>query len=394
MVATPMDAPLDSSGGRPRRLRRLAFRLALSLALGLISLELLLRFLLIGSSDLALRLGEPLRRPELFSDPHAGEDYWKLRARFDRAPPAEPHPLFHPLLGWCKLAVDPQTYRHRFEVYLRGRAPLLFFGDSFTACLTGPEECWEGLLERSEFGRELCILNYGTGSYGLDQILLLLRSALPAYAEARPRVVVGILVDDDLDRAMTGLREYPKPRFELEGDELVLRPPERAPPLAYAMEHPLGGTSYLWRFFVFGSELVPPARRGSWMLDAGFRAREEALGRRLLQEIQRAAAPLDPGFFVILFHGEEALAASEIPWQERFLEQALHELAIPFVSSRRELAADAARTGRTPGSYFLRDGKDVHHYPAETNAIVFGTLARGLRREFERRGHSGSASGR
>ncbi len=373
---------MKSAGAR--RARRIVLRLALSLIVAFLASELLLRLLLFADPESLPRWAAGLRRPELFAGPQDGAEYWKLRVLFDPASPADPHPLFHPLLGWCKLHVDPETYRHRFESALYGRRPVLMYGDSFTACLTGPETCWEGLLERSALNDRYALLNFGTGSYGLDQVYLLLRESLESYAALDPVVVIGILVDDDLDRSWTALREYPKPRLELKGGELALQLPERSSPSDYVQNHPPGIRSYLWRFTVFGSGLFPRAWRSTLVGRPSLRADKEALNRRILEEVRREIDRRGLECFVVLFLGDETLTASARSWQEDFLEKTLAELALPFVSSRRELAEHARRTGREPASYFLQQGKLIKHYPAETNEIVFGALLRGLHSDFDR----------
>ncbi len=368
---------------RARRVRRIALRLALSLLAAFLASEGLLRVFLFADPENLPRWASKLRRPELFASPQDGAEYWKLRVLFDPASPAEPHPLFHPLLGWCKVNLDPNTYRHRFESALHGRRPVLMYGDSFTACLTPPEACWEGLLERSTLKERYALLNFGTGSYGLDQVYLLVRESLESYAALDPVVVIGILVDDDLDRSWTALREYPKPRFELKGDELALQLPERSSPSDYVRNHPPGIPSYLWRFTVFGSGLWPRSWRSTLVGRPGLRADKEALNRRILEEIRHEIDLRGLECFVVLFLGVETMTDGTRSWQEEFLEKTLAELALPFVSSRRELAEHARRNGRDLASYFLQLGKRIQHYPAETNEIVFEALLRGLRSDFD-----------
>ena len=112
---------------------------------------------------------------------------------------------------------------------------MLLFGDSFCECATPPEECWQGLLERSPLGPRFALVNYGTGGYGLDQVLLLARRVLDRWRGRDPLVVVGILVDDDLDRDALALRNFPKPRFRL-ADGVPQQGPAMTPLPALAVE--------------------------------------------------------------------------------------------------------------------------------------------------------------
>ena len=120
-------------------------------------------------------------------------------------------PRFDSRLGWVSRGVL-DDYDHERRAELAGRRPVLLFGDSFAACVTEPVDCWQGWFARSERRDDEMLLNYGAGGYGLDQIALLAQSALDRWHAERPRILIGILVDDDIDRAPTvaaGLAEAP-----------------------------------------------------------------------------------------------------------------------------------------------------------------------------------------
>ena len=373
-----MTAPLAPQNDRPqRRAWRLLRRAGLAAAVTLLGLELALRLLLFADVEALRRVGAPLRDESLYADHASGRAYWRLGARFhDRS---EPHPYYHPELGWLKEELDSRTLRHRDEAQLAGRRPVLLFGDSFGACVTRPEHCWEGTLERAELGERFAILNYAVGGYGLDQIYLLLARTLDLYRDADPVVIVGVLVDDDLDRCYLGVRNYPKPRFRLVADELVLVPPAARTAADYARDHPPGIASYLWRFALFGTDRVPPARAIAWTDEADHVNEKRVVAARVLEAIHDELATRELEFFFALFHGRRGVGSDgPYGWQEPLLYEFLRERAVRFVSSKRVLLAHAANTGRDPQSYFIAAGSGLNHYMASTNRIVFRALQYGL----------------
>jgi hypothetical protein len=287
-------------------------------------------------------------------------------------------------LGWTRATVEPGTYRHAEEALLGGKRPLLIYGDSFAQCATDRHDAFEALLERSELGEHYAALNFGVGGYGVDQMYLLLDATLDRYAERDPLVAICILVDEDLDRTILSLRNFPKPRFTLEGDALVLHPPEQESAAEFVAAHPLGIQSYLWRFLLLGSGLVP--ERVSWLFLGEQEARTEkrALNAGLLRAMHERCVERGLDHFVVLFHGKNALyEMGPYSWSEPFLYETLRELGIPFVSSKRYLLEDAAATGRTFGDYFQPVGS---HYDAQGNAVVFRAFLAALRGAFEPEG--------
>ena len=239
------------AGPRTKRALRIAFLAGLSLLAAGLLFEGVLRFLLFSDASLALRVGARFRRSELYASERSGRDYWKLEALFARGKPPDPHtPPFDARFGWLKAEIDPVTLRHADEAALGARRPVLLYGDSYAACMLEEGDCWQQLLEHSELGAGFALLNYGVPGYGLDQAYLLLRATHALYAERAPVVVIGILVDDDLDRCYLHLRDMPRPYFSLAGAELELHPPEGATRFEHVERDPPAITSYAWRLFL------------------------------------------------------------------------------------------------------------------------------------------------
>jgi hypothetical protein len=371
-----------ASSSHKRKLARLLSRGALAALVAFLSAEACLRFLLFSDLPPAERLGRRLRNAAYFTSWQT-EEAWALKGIFEReGEGAAPHPDAHPVLGWIKRPLSGDPLRHADEALLAGRRPVLFYGDSYAGCATPAADCWQGLLEASPLGRELCLLNFGVGGYGVDQMLLLLRATIDRYAGQDPLVIVGILVDDDLDRCALGLRTWPKPRFRLEQGELVLEPPLSSAEEFLAV-HPPAIRSYAWRFLLFGLEAPGPVQRAlSGRHAADQRVRE--LSRALIEELVRELRSRDLDFFFVLFHGERGSAeVGPYTWREPFLYEVLGDLGAPFVSSKRPMLDDALAKGCELWSYFVREGPGLNHYNAEGNRVVFRAIEAGLRGEFE-----------
>jgi hypothetical protein len=119
----------------------------------------------------------------------------------------------HPTLGWIDTAFDGASFEPRAAPELAGRRPVLLFGDSFIRCMTNKANCFQGWMERSAWDATHQAYNYGVRGYGIDQIAMLARATLPRWRGTDPLVVIGIYMDDDLDRAWLDFRGWPKPRL-------------------------------------------------------------------------------------------------------------------------------------------------------------------------------------
>lgn len=360
-----------------KRRKRLLLVVLVAAATALL-LEGALRYLLFVDADWSARLAQRYRHELFYADAHAEVDAWVLRARFQPEQAAREHPYFDARLGWTSEAIEPGTLRHEGEPGPADERLVLLYGDSFARCLTNREAAWEGLLERSAFGPTHHLLNYGVGGYGLDQIELLLDATIERHAARDPLVLVGILVDDDLDRTVLALRNFPKPRYELVEHELVLHPPETRTPAEFVASHPPTIRSYAWRHFLHA--YLPVRVRWALTGEEARRDGKRALCRALLERIHRRLTALRLEHVVLLFHAESSMAVDgPYSWQEPFLYATLRELGIPFVSSKRALLEDIAVTGLAPEAYLPLE----RHYDARGNAVVFRAFERALAGEFE-----------
>jgi len=358
-----------------RALRRLAARLLLALLVGAVFFEVSLRVLLTSpwtrDSVLAREVGSPAR----FAFGH--EDlYWRFvdRLRTPEAPQYEPPA--DELLGWTWPDVRPGTYAHAELAALGARRPVLLFGDSFSACLTPRDDCFQGLMERSSLGGRCQLLNYGACGYGFDQTVLLAREVAERYGELDPVLVIGLLVDDDLSRMRLSLREYPKPRLRLVNGRLEvtgLPVPSRA---EYRVDPAPLPMSWAWVW-------LRQALREDPLDDPASPERRELedLTRALMVELvgDLRARGLEHCF--LLFH----VAATSRPgvpddWRTRLVRDVLEDLGAPWYDVRTELRRRVTQEGAQLEDFYIpRDQPGGGHYGPAGNAVAFEVLRHGLR---------------
>lgn len=372
-----MTGTVNSSRRGPSKLLVLAASTLATLVLG----EIAVRWLVLGESAAAARFGAKLRKPEHFARDVGDDDYWKLQALFTD-PANEARVNTDPVLGWTA-GIAPGTYVHPDEARSGDRRPILLFGDSFAACVVPPEHCWQGLFVETELARDHALLNFGAGGYGLDQVALLIERVLPRFAGRDPIVVVGVLVDDDLERCALSIRCWPKPRFTLRGGELELETPGETTTRAWLAEHPPSIRSYLGRLaaHAFASkgrfapsytdpDRIPAQRELALALLARIHATLRAHG------VERS--------FLVSFAGEGALQDTpRARWQEDTLVEFSRASGMPCVATRPYLEAAALDDRVTMGSLFgSNDPMQAGHYNDAGNRAAFEAILQGLRGDF------------
>ncbi len=325
--------------------------LATSLFLSLVAAEVAYRTALFSPGDRF----RTLKHPGLYADYFSEDLYWKLHSALPGKyqPPRRPHPL----LGWVG-SFSPATLRHHDFRRLKRRRPVLLYGDSFAACI-GDTPCFEDILNADpKFSSRHYLLNYGVGSYGIDQTLLLLQNSIDHFDQ--PFVVFSLLTFD-IDRCVLSFRIGQKPRFSVTGGALELEAnPFYANAEEYLAAHPPRVFSYLYRRLLFGGLL--PAR----ISDA---LRREKLSRRRKMEVSQKiltaalselrARRLD--FVFLVFHGDRPTDNSLFggtDWREEFLRDWLAENNVPTIWSKDIVAKDR-RPGFTNVDDYI-DPKSLH----------------------------------
>jgi len=360
-----------------RRLVRALSALAVGVVLTAVGSELCLRWLMFGEGTVAQALGGGLRRPLLYVDGFEHDTYNDLDRRFAAPEERALVPNFDPLVGWTGAFVVPRRYYPLAARDLKRRRPVLLYGDSYAGCATPAGQCFQALFEETPWAARFGLVNLGVGGYGLGQVWLLLRESLSHFADDDPVVVVGILVESDLERTTLSLRGWPKPRFSMSGDELVIEPPVHG--YGRWAESHRRARCYTWRLLVNASALWPPALRARLTGRVALERMRRRVARRLLEEIQNELERRGLDYVFLLFHGEPSLR-TEGPWkwEEQFLEQTLTELGAPFVSTRPYLEAWARRNDGSVAPLFGHEPPLRGHYNALGNRVAFEALLDGF----------------
>lgn len=372
-----------------KRLLRFSLKLLGALVVGLVLVELGFRFAALHDSDLARKLGASIRHEHLFADQWQ-DDYWKLRTLF--VPPEyregayAPDKHYDELLGWRSRFVLPETYEHEDAVDMGDRRPVLLYGDSFAACATPADLCWQGIFRNSDLADEYRFLNYGRTGFGFDQIYLQFIHSIDLYADEDPIVIISLLVDEDLDRSLLTLRGWPKPHFTLDADG-ALRLDEGPVPKgfeAYIERYPLEITSYAWRYLVYGKRMLPETWQRKVMGRQATFAEMRALNARILAEIELELAARDLEYFVILFHSKKHFGPkNKNNWREPFFIRQLQRLRMPYLSSKRRLREDQKTSHRTLKDYYIFQGEGYGHYTPLGNEVMFEMIRRGIARDYD-----------
>ena len=365
---------------RAARLLRATLAALIGLAAVLVGLELGLRFLLFSDSALARRLGAPLRKAEWYADPGNEDAYWQLQFLF-----ADPKRRYdHPNnpddeCGWTG-QIDPRTWMPRDPVDLRGRRPVLLYGDSFAACNTPQGHCFQDLLESSPLADRYCLVNYGVGGYGIDQEYLLLRRSIDLWKDRDPIVVVSFLVDDDFPRNLLSFRNWPKPRFRVEGGRLVSEPVTELDATASIAARGISIRSYLLRFLLFRSGALPA--RWQARMRASLDRRDEAIavGRRLLEAMHEELEARKLTHFFLVFHGFEGLQPRPgSKWAEDLVAETAARLGVPRIETRPFLIAAADGAPELAQRRFIGGTeRTAGHYNEIGNVVAFEALRQGI----------------
>ncbi len=337
-----------------------------------------MRFLLFGESALAKKLGQRWRRMELYTG-SMDADYWKLQSLFNRDLVSDP-PGADPLVGWTG-SVTPLTYGHPDEATLAGRTPVLFYGDSNAECRTGALDCFQGLMERSEFANQYALLNYGVGGYGLDQIQRLLSASIDHYVAQHPIVIVSFMVDDDLERSMLPFRCWAKPRYGVKDGHLVEPGPVDTDTNHYLAENPPAITSYLYRLVsgmwrTFEYERVGA---GDELLE------RRTLNRLVLEKIRDDLERRHLRYFFLVFQMESHFGGSKVAkWSQEVFDEFAAEHHVPFVATGAFVTA--ATNGKPDGIGDLIGRNDpvlMNHLNPGGNRVVFEAIRQGLEGRFD-----------
>lgn len=302
--------------------------------------------------------GKEWRKPGNFADP--SEDlFWVLHHRFRMTNPDAYFLGTHPDLGWC-YKIDKKTFRHWDHKLIKGRRPVLLYGDSFAQCID-TTQCFEDYLNKdTTFNKDHYFLNHGVGGYGVDQIYWMYKET--AGLHKKPFIVFSLLTHD-LDRSILKIRDVQKPYYEWADDQLV----KRGQPIDTNQQNFLdtcgiGTFSYLWRAFVYN----PPESFSPGFVNSlrGYEKQKRRIQWINLKILEKAVADLraaDTEFVFLIFHSDHLIEGEN--WREPFLKKFLKENNVPHIWSK-----DLVKENSTPETFESKkylipgDGHPTSHF--------------------------------
>jgi len=368
-----------------RRVKAALLALGIGTFVACAAAELVLRCAVYHPELSLAGLGARLRQPQYFSAGENEDDYWKLQYMFLDAEHKGPASQPDANLGWTACIADPRTCEHVDESKLRGRTPILLYGDSFAQCNTPEDECFPAILERSDLAKQYRMLDFGVGGYGFDQTYLLLARSINRYAALDPIVIVSLLTESDLDRSTLSFRCWPKPRLDIVDDRLRSRGgPLITDPDEWLKQNPLGFASFLWRFLQYKHIPLVGGLQRLVRGESRHAAEARELNRKILIEIEHELASRHLRHFILLFHIEPAaLQRLEMfDWQEPLVRDVSRELGIDLVDTRAFFSAAAAMLHCDASRFYGHSGVLNGHLNVLGNRVAFEAMRRGLEKKF------------
>ncbi len=318
--------------------------LFVSLSVTFVVAEIGYRGAVFGNQNVAFKR---LRLAALYANADSDDDYWKLNYLFGYKPPKP-----HPILGWSGRRFSPDTYLYNDTSQIQGRQPILLYGDSFAGCAENVA-CFQDILNHDqEFSKEHYLLNYGVGSYGVDQIFLLFQNSVKLYD---PPFVVISFMTLDLDRTILTVRTGQKPSFRIEHDELKLNEiPINPNPIEFFAANPPHIWCYSCRRVIYS--YLPEKTTLYLMGEAENIQRKKALNEKIILEIITELRANNVDFLFLIFHPNipgVTVLDNENDWRDPFIKQLLEKNNVPYIWSKEIFRQDMARHHLTMSDYLL-----------------------------------------
>lgn len=354
-------------------------RTSLALLVGLLLVELVLRFALFHDSPIAERLGRELRSPDHFAHRYRPE-YWKLQSHLQRAT-RKPTPMFDPNTGWSSKWLRPDAYQHQHLAEDETRRPVLLFGDSFAACVRANRTRWQDVHAESDLAGEQVLLNCGVGGFGLDQAWVLYNQVIDSLAERDPIIVIAPLVDDDFDRSMLPFRGWAKCRFEPQGDHQLkaVHVPLSADLDAWMKEEGLGIPSYLWAWTRTRADWLPTFLHDPAAEQAAYDQRVRDLNRRILRAWFEDLEARGLDACGLLFYGRRSILAENDSWRGAFARGHFERAGLPVRSMRDHVRERTGADQEAVQALFLKKGQGKGHLNDEGVRAVYPVLHDAIR---------------
>lgn len=304
-----------------------------------------------------------LENPRLYSSTSCGDDgYFVLRHYYDGVPPDG---VSDPLFGWVRGAGELGIVTDRyFRVEDVQKRPILFFGDSFVVWGEPMKEKIPQMM--NDLLPDFDVLNYGTPGYGTDQIVLRFQHEFPKFADRKPIVLIGILLDD-LDRALLKYRGAQKPYFEISEGELRLHPPEYRTNKEFVDSYHFHSKSFALS--------MPWVLVGKFLRSEDWCSRERfELNRRILEKMQDFIRGNGVEAYVVLFYSQNELTRTSS--RETELKEILGEIGITSVIDTKTLLIPFLEKSGAPQTALYDDGGAGHHTREARRLIATGIVER------------------
>ncbi len=298
------------------------------------------------------------RSPQWYADYAADESYWELE-RVWRHRYIFPKGLqVQPLLGWSQQETAPgNPLGLQADSLARlkkdGRRKILFYGDSFVKGRADQDHQLPRYLQARIPDAD--VLDLGVGGYGTDQIYLMFRET--HQLTDKPFVLLGVLMNDDMNRAGLKFRTYWKPHFtfsaleELELQGVPVTPRQDVRP----------------RIFSYAAAFMR-IRLGFVDRKKNFLKRLNAL---LVEKVHRDCSKGCGGLTYVLFYDRVSIHREN--WQERAMKSELEKQGIEYIDTKPLLLRYAKEHGLESTDVFY-DPNDGHHNNLGNKVIGEGLL--------------------
>ena len=336
-------------------------RLTLLAALGLLFAPL--------AAEAALRLSfripsSPSRVPLRFGHNLIHDDYWILAGRWKTYGDQIVAERVHRDLGWSQTYPTKENPLGIGQLALErlvkdGRPKVLFYGDSYVAGHSSPENHLPNFLHDRLPGTD--VVHLGVGGYGTGQALRLYEET--SASVERPFVIMSAMVYD-LDRSGLTVRSYQKPRLRVdEGGALeVTNTPIDPDPDHFYASADLSFRSYALRALE------------NWCLplkDPGFQDKLR-LNRAILQAVKARAEAEGSLLLYVLFHPIQEVKTED--YRSIWFHETLAELEIDVFDTRDVLLAYIEQPGTKLGDLYV-----TGHHNDLGNEVIGAALLKELR---------------
>jgi hypothetical protein len=203
------------------------------------------------------------------------------------------------------------------------------------------------------------VVDLGVGGYGTDQIYLMFKETYQNIPNSQ-LVLLGILVPDDIDRAVLSIRTSQKPYFvpDEEGNLQLKGVPIDNAQDRYFREYSLSFKSYLFAFlkrtFVKNNEKAELKKR---------------INSRMLELVKSETDSAGMDLIVVMFYPPGWLPA--VSWQESWLKDKLNELGVPFIVTKEIILSYAKENLLDTADLYDEGG---HHNDLGNQVVAEGIL--------------------